>query len=161
MKVVLAPPPGGLLGGQSSSPSPPPGDTALTMSQEAVDLSRAAFERFAQGDFTAIADLPDEFGLVLAPEMPDAGTYRGGAARDWITAWVNSFERLTQEPVEFIDPGDDQVLVEFIQRGWTAGSDVPVETRTWSVSTVRNGYFLRWLLFQNRNEALEAAGLSE
>jgi len=68
---------------------------------------------------------------------------------------------LTQEPIEFIDAGDDQVLVEFIQRGWTAGSDVPVELRTWGLSTVRDGRFLRTLLFQNRNDAIEAAGLSE
>jgi ketosteroid isomerase-like protein len=131
------------------------------MSQEAIDLSRAAFEQFTRGDFTALADLPDEFELVLAPEMPDAGTYRGAAARDWITGWVNSFDRLTQEPVEFIDAGDDQVLIEFIQRGWTAGSDVPLETRTWSLSTVKNGDFMRTELFQNRSDALEAAGLSE
>jgi ketosteroid isomerase-like protein len=131
------------------------------MSQEAIDLSRAAFEQFTQGDFTPIADFPDEFELVLAPEMPDAGTYRGGAAREWMTAWVNSFDRMTQEPVEFIDPGGDQVLVEFIQRGWTAGSDVPVETRTWALSTVKDGDFLRTQLFQNRSDALEAAGLSE
>jgi hypothetical protein len=77
------------------------------------------------------------------------------------TAWVNSFDRLTQEPIEILDAGDDQVLVEFIQRGWTAGRDVPVEVRTWSVSTVRDGNFLRTLLFLNRNDALKAAGLSE
>jgi hypothetical protein len=39
--------------------------------------------------------------------------------------------------------------------------DVPVELRTWSVSTVKDGNFLRTLLFQNRDDALEAAGLSE
>jgi ketosteroid isomerase-like protein len=124
------------------------------MSEEAMDLARAAFEQFSRGDFSSYADLPDEFELVLAPEMPDAGTYRGAAAREWATAWVNSFDRLRQEPIEFIDAGDDQVLVEFIQRGWTAGSDVPVELRTWGVSTVRDGRVLRTLLFQNRNEAL-------
>jgi hypothetical protein len=43
------------------------------MSQEAIDLSRAAFERFTHGDFTGWADLSDDFELVLAPEMPDAG----------------------------------------------------------------------------------------
>ena len=131
------------------------------MSQEAIDVSRAAFEQFSRGDFSAYANLLDEFELVLAPEMPDAGTYRGAAAREWATAWVNSFDRLTQEPIEFLDAGDDHVFVEFIQRGWPAGSDVPVEVRTWSVSTVRDGRFLRTLLFLNRNDALEAAGLSE
>jgi ketosteroid isomerase-like protein len=65
------------------------------MSQDAIGLLRAAFEQFAHGDFSAFADLSDEFELVLAPEMPDAGTYRGPAARGWLTAWVNSFDRLT------------------------------------------------------------------
>ena len=93
--------------------------------------------------------------------MPDAGTYRGGAAREWIAAWVSSFDRLTQEAVEYIDPGGDQVLIEFIQRGWTAGSDVPVETRTWALWTVKGGNLIRTQLFQNRSDALEAAGLEE
>ena len=87
-----------------------------------MDLSRVLFEQFSRGDFKVVAELPDEFELVLAPEMPDAGTYRGAAARDWLARWVDSFDRLTQEPVEIIDAGEDRVLAEFIQRGWTAGS---------------------------------------
>jgi ketosteroid isomerase-like protein len=130
------------------------------MAQEAIDGSRAAFVQLADGDFTAVADLSDEFELVLAPEMPDAGTYRGAAAREWITAWVNSFDRLTQTPVEFLDAGGDQVLVELVQRGWMAGSDVPVELRTWSLSTIEDGDFVRMQLFQDRSAAFEAAGLA-
>jgi ketosteroid isomerase-like protein len=131
------------------------------MSEEAVEVVRAAFEPFARGDFSAVAELPDEFVLVLAPEMPDAGTYRGEEARRWIVAWVDSFERLTQELVKLTDAGDDRVLAEFIQRGWTAGSDVPVELPTWSLSTLRDGELTRMELFMNRDAALEAAGLSE
>jgi ketosteroid isomerase-like protein len=131
------------------------------MSEEAINLVRAAFEPVARGDFSAFADLPDEFELVLAPEMPDAGTYRGEEARRWIATWVDSFDRLTQELVKLIDAGDDRVLAEFIQRGWTAGSDVPVELPTWSLLTLRNGSFVRNELFMDRDAALEAAGLSE
>jgi ketosteroid isomerase-like protein len=131
------------------------------MSEEAMNAVRAAFEPFGRGDFSAVADLPDEFELVLAPEMPDAGTYRGEEARRWIANWVDSFDRLTQELVKLIDAGDDRVLAEFIQRGWTAGSDVPVELPTWSLSTLRDGELTRMELFMNRNDALEAAGLSE
>lgn len=130
------------------------------MSQEAIVFSRAAFEQFARGDFSSVGDLPDEFELVLAPEMPDAGAYRGAAARDWTIAWVDSFDRLTQEPVEFIDPGRDDVLIEFIQRGWMAGSDVPVELRTWALWTVKDSNLVRVQLFQNQADAREAAGLS-
>jgi ketosteroid isomerase-like protein len=131
------------------------------MSEEGMEVVRAAFEPFARGDFSAVAELPDEFELVLAPEMPDAGTYRGEEARRWIVAWVDSFERLTQELVKLIDAGDNRVLAEFIQRGWTAGSDIPVELPTWALTTLRDGNFVRNELFTNRDDALEAAGLSE
>src|SRR5262245_58450650 len=126
-----------------------------------MDVVRAAFERLAQGDFSDFADLPDEFELVLAPELPDAGTYRGEEARRWILTWVDAFERLTEEPAAVTHLGDNRLLVEFIQRGWRAGSDVPVEVPTWSISTLRDRTLVRVQLFGNRPAALEAAGLSE
>ena len=131
------------------------------MSEETVDAFRVAFEHFARGDFSAVASLAEEVELVLAPEMPDAGTYHGAAARRWLDAWVDSFDRLAFEPLEFSDVGDDRVLIEYIQRGWPAGSDVPVELPTWSLATVRDGRVVRWQLFTDRAEALESAGLSE
>ena len=131
------------------------------MSEETVDAFRAAFEQFARGDFSPFESIADEFELVLAPEMPDADTYHGAAARQWLDAWVDSFDRLTFEPVEFRDVGDDRVLIEYIQRGWAAGSEVPVELVNWSLATVRDGRVVRWQAFTNHAEALEAAGLSE
>ncbi len=130
------------------------------MSQENIDLLRPGYEQFARGDFSAFSELPDDFELVLAPEMPDAGSYLGEAARRWLMSWVESFDRLTMEAIEFIDAGD-QVLIEMIQRGWLAGSDEVVETRTWAVNTFREGAVLRIELFQARGKALEAAGLEE
>jgi ketosteroid isomerase-like protein len=130
------------------------------MSQENVEAERQTFERFARGDFSGLADLPDDFEVVTAREMPDAGTYRGEAAREWSTGWVDSFESLTLEPVEIRDTGDS-VMVEFIQRGTPKGGSAPVELRTWSVSTRCDGVLKRWELFQSRAAALEAAGLTE
>jgi ketosteroid isomerase-like protein len=131
------------------------------MSREMVDAFRAAYEHFARGDFSPFESVADEFELVLAPEMPDAGTYHGAAARRWLDAWVDSFDRLTFEPVEFIDVGDDRVLIEYIRRGWAAGSDVPVELLNWSLATVQDGRVARWQAFTDRAAALEAAGLRE
>jgi ketosteroid isomerase-like protein len=130
------------------------------MSQEAVELARAAYERLARGDFALAAELPEDFELVLAPEMPDAGSYRGESARRWLQSWVESFDRLSIEPVAFTDAGD-RVVVEFIQRGWSGGAKAPVELRTWDVLIVRDGTLRRSELFVTRAEALEAAGLSE
>jgi ketosteroid isomerase-like protein len=73
---------------------------------------------------------------------------------------VDSSERLTVEATEFID-ADDQVAIEFVQRGWSKGSGVAVELRSWAVTTFRDGALARTELFLTRTEALKAAGLSE
>ena len=140
------------------------------MSQENVDAVRSAYAPLARGDFSLWAQADDDFELVLAPEMPDAGTYRGEAARRWLKAWLESFERLTVETVEYIDAGD-RVVTRSIHRGWTHGSDTPVELPTWGVATIRPGaaapavdparLLTRVELFLTRSEALKAAGLRE
>src|SRR5829696_1400397 len=142
------------------APHPRTADTRRAMSQEHVDALRSAYEQFARGDFSAYSELPDDFELVLAPEMPDAGSYRGDAARRWLKSWVESFERLTIEAIEFIDAGD-RVMIELLQRGQLAGSDEAVELSSWAVLTARDGTAVRSQLFLTRAEAVEAAGLRE
>ena len=130
------------------------------MSQEDIEALRPVFEQFARGDFSAYDDLPDELELVVAPEMPDAGSYRGAAGRDWLKGWVATFDRLTVEAVDFLDAGD-QVVVEVLQRGWPRDSNAAVELSTWAVMTVREGLAVRMDLFLSRGQALRAAGLGE
>lgn len=62
------------------------------MSEESVEIVRAMYEPFARGDFSAWADVPDDFEFVASSELPDAGTYRGEAAVRWMTTWVESFD---------------------------------------------------------------------
>jgi ketosteroid isomerase-like protein len=130
------------------------------MSEENVEIVRTMFERFAHGDFSGLADLPEEFEWVSSPELPDAGTYRGEAAKRWIGAWVESFEGFTAEATEIIDAGD-KVFVALSQRGGVAGSETVVEGLWWIVMTVREGVVVRGEAFVERAQALEAAGLSE
>ena len=130
------------------------------MTQENVDAVRATFQRVARGDFSGTADLADDYEMVTAPEMPDAGTYRGEEARVWLNAWVDSFDSLTLDPVELLDAGD-RVFAEFVQRGTPRGGSTSVELRTWSVSTFTEGILRRTELFMSRSQALEAAGLQE
>jgi ketosteroid isomerase-like protein len=130
------------------------------MSQENMEAAREIFERWRRGDFSGIDSLPGDFEVVTAREMPDAGTYRGDAARRWLNAWVDSFDSLTMELVELTDVGD-RVLAEFVQHGIPRGGSTPVDVRTWSLMTRRGGAVSRLDLFLSRDEALEAAGLSE
>jgi ketosteroid isomerase-like protein len=129
------------------------------MSEENVDAVRAMFDQAAIGDFSALADTSDEFEFVTSPEVPDAGTYRGDAAREWVRAWIASFDELTMAATELIGAGED-VFVEILQRGRPRGSEAPVEGRWWGIYTFRDGELARIQIFPERAQALEAAGLS-
>jgi ketosteroid isomerase-like protein len=128
------------------------------MSERNVLALRAAFEQYAHGDFSPIGVLGDDFELIVSPEAPDAGTYRGEEARRWLRTWVASFEDMTIEATEILDSGD-KVLLGMVQRGRPPGSDALVEGRWWQVSTFHEGEIVRAEMFRERAQALEAAGL--
>jgi ketosteroid isomerase-like protein len=130
------------------------------MSEENVEQVRARYEQSARGDFTPIEKTPDDFEFVASTNVPDAGTYRGEAARRWMKAWVESFDGLTMEATEIIDVGD-KVFAAFVQRGRPRGGQTEVESRWWSFDTFREGVSAQTQIFADRAEALEAAGLSE
>src|SRR6476646_4455271 len=104
---------GAIGGSRAPATFEPSRDTGRAMSQENVEVVRAQWEQFARGDFSAWADLPDDFEFVTSPEVPDAGTYRGAAAIEWMTAWVESFEGHTMRATEISDCGE-RVLVAFL-----------------------------------------------
>jgi ketosteroid isomerase-like protein len=86
------------------------------MSKKNFEALRAAFELYAHGDFSPIGLLGDDFVLVISPEAPDAGTYRGEEARRWLRSWVASFEGMTIAATEVLDLGD-KVFLGMTQRG--------------------------------------------
>ena len=126
-----------------------------------METVRAIFDPTARGDFSRWFDeLADDFVFVTSPDLPDAGTYRGAVAREWITAWVESFVGHTVKASDFIDVGD-KVFFEILQRGRPPGSQVAVEGRWWVVMTFREGAVARVEVFDERAKALVAAGLSD
>jgi ketosteroid isomerase-like protein len=130
------------------------------MSAENVEALRAAFELYANGDFSPIELLGDNFELVVSPEAPDAGTYRGEEARRWLREWVASFEGMTIKATEIRDAGD-KVLLAMTQRGRIPGTPYSLEGHWWQVSTFRGAEIVKAEMFRERAQALEAAGLSE
>jgi ketosteroid isomerase-like protein len=136
------------------------------MSRENVELVRRTFDEFGlgrnAGEAAARAGLvaPD-FGFDFSALYPDGPTGRG--VEGWLSfmdssPWGGS---LTMEPEEFIDVDDERVLVFMRVVAEGRGSGVPVENRTAHEFTIRDGVFVRWKGYADRNEALEAAGLRE
>ncbi len=131
------------------------------MSQENVERLRLALEAFARGDKAAWDELCDpDVEVVPVGDWPE-GEIRGReAAWDFFVATEEPWEPGSYEMVEVID-GDDKVVtrLERDMRGKSSGVEVHYDY--WLVVTSRNGKALRLEWFENRSEALEAAGISE
>ena len=130
------------------------------MSQENVEIVRALFEQTAAGDRSAFGRLGDDFEFVSSPELPDAGAYRGDAAREFIRAWAASFEHFTVRATEILDAGD-AVVVGVHMRGRPSDADAFVEGQWWQIVTIRDGVVRRIETFAERQLALRSAGLAE
>ncbi len=131
------------------------------MSQENVEIVRAVYERWSEGDFST-ADLFDPHVVfVLRPEFPDAGAYLGAqAVATYMRGFLEPWRHLTIEAEEVIAAGDS-VLVGVRQHGVGSTSGVPTEFRYFHLWSFRGPKVIRLESFRERAEALEAAGLSE
>lgn len=139
------------------------------MSAADVDVVRGmveAFTRVVGGDETALAAATDPLG----PDIVWYGTvggldehhvYRGAQqVAESVAESVTTWEKLVFEVERYIDSGDGRVIVLFheIARSWH--SSVEMETRTAVIYTVRDGKVVEVRGYMNRDEALEAAGVS-
>jgi ketosteroid isomerase-like protein len=130
------------------------------MSEENVEVVRKAiaYEYYGVGDrpeAEAIFD-PD---VVLNPA--DEGPSHGpDEMRYDLERWASAFEEFRVTFEEVIDAGD-QVVVVAHHQGRGRGSGIEVDARFYEVYTVREGKVSRVDEYTEREEALEAAGLSE
>jgi ketosteroid isomerase-like protein len=79
------------------------------------------------------------------------------AFADYFAVW----ERIELRADDYIDAGDDEVVVFFHEVAKGRSSGAVVETNTGTVNTVRDGKIVRVRSYMDRAQALEAAGLSE
>ena len=134
------------------------------MSQENVETVRRAYEAFNRAGLDALLEHvhPDaEYGVTGAIG-PYAGMYYGRAAiRNFLADYFETWEYVRMKPEDFIEVGDDHVVVllRIHMRGKQSG--VEVEARTTNVWTMRDGKAVRVAVYNDKAEALEAVGVSE
>jgi ketosteroid isomerase-like protein len=87
-------------------------------------------------------------------------SYGLDAIRDNFEHWKVAWEELDVTIEELIDAGD-RVFLTAHHRGRGRGRGVEVDTRLYSVYTLRDGKVLRIDEYADRAEALEAVGLAE
>ena len=138
-------------------------DTKRAMSQENVDRIRAGFEAFNRTGEITVDHLAPDFELHQASSIVDtAGVFRGpDAFRDVLKELQGAFEELSFEAEEFIEAPNGDIVVFIRARGRGRGSEIEVDNRIAQVWTYRDDKAIRMVAYEERSEALEAAGLSE
>jgi uncharacterized protein len=134
------------------------------MSQENVELVRRGFEAFAQGGPDAMGDFwADDIDYrAVEGALDDPGPMHGKeAVRAYMQDWLDMFDDVKMEPVELIDAGEDQVIAVLRNSGRAKLSGVETDLTFAALYTFRDGKVARGREYWTREEAFEAAGLSE
>jgi ketosteroid isomerase-like protein len=134
------------------------------MSQENVEIARRAAVTWNDGDLEAFWALyhPDvEWDARNYSGWPEEPVYRGKeAVRKLLEEWRAIFSDYEFGVDRYVDLGE-RVLSICWQRGRGTGSGTPVLMEFAQVITVRDGLIVRNENYSDREEALEAVGLSE
>ena len=130
------------------------------MSQQNVEIVRRLYEAMAARDLAALAKLTPPDAEWIPDSRVGEGPIRG---RDNVIRFFMDraamFDEIRLEP-ERIWEKDDKVLVFVSVTGRGQGSGAGFEIRIGHLWTVRDGVVTRGEGYGNRNEALEALGLS-
>jgi ketosteroid isomerase-like protein len=133
------------------------------MSQENVEIIRRgtdAYNRRAFQEAVLYMDPEIEWDMSRV-QVPEPGVYRGfDGLLTFLSSWDEGWEAHVIDPEEFIDAGDQVVLISRqLGRGKMSGIDV--EQQLAQVWTLRDKKIVRMTAYPSKADALEAVGLSE
>ena len=133
------------------------------MSEENVGLVRSVWDvNVTQGVAAVLPYITEDCVFEDFPELPDHAVYVGReGALEIYRHFREMWGELVQEPVEFIDAGDDLVVAVIAMRGRGKGSGAPLHAQAVWVHELRAGKVARMRAFTTKEQALQAAGLSE
>ena len=131
------------------------------MSEENLELVRRTYEATNNGDSDAVVSyFHPEIEFHAYPRSAE-GVYHGKqAVREYIENVWEQFERVRVEVDELLDAGD-QVVVVTTQHPVPKRGQQEMTAHLAEVYTIRDGLLAERRPYSTRNEALQAAGLSE
>ena len=124
----------------------------------------ADLKAFARGGLDAFAEFwtDDIDHRAIEGSVDDRGPMKGkDSVRAYVQDWLDTFDDLSVEPVELLDAGEGRVIAVLRLSGRAKLSGVETDLTYADVYTVRGGKIARGREYAARDEALEAAGLSE
>ncbi len=138
------------------------------MSQENVELARAALAAFAELDEglvgpERVAEFFVQDVITTFSGFLEERTTLHGADEflEFRAAWMEPYDDFSYEPVNIVDAGANRVVATLHQRGKPHDSDSWVKMDYGLVYTVEEGLITRADFYATPEKALEAAGLRE
>jgi ketosteroid isomerase-like protein len=131
------------------------------VSEENVEIVRNSLDALNRGDWDAtLKDAAPDFEIDFSRAIgPQHGVFRLDQIRGFLDEFLELWESLRIEADELIEAGEHVVVPV---TGYMRGRDgIEVTARRTWVYTIREGAIVRFCQFQERQEALEAAGLRE
>jgi ketosteroid isomerase-like protein len=133
------------------------------MSQENIEQLRAAMEAFNRTGEIVTEHLAPDFEMHQASSIVDtAGVFQGPESlHSALRELEESFENLQFEPERFLKAPGGEVVVLVHVRGRGRGSGLEMDNHIAWVWTFRGDKAVRWVVYEEEAQALEAVGLSE
>jgi ketosteroid isomerase-like protein len=129
------------------------------MSQESVEIVAEAYEALRCSGVDAFSE---HWADDIEWQTMRSHWFGPKAGRAYLQELVDLFDGFTTEPLELIDAGDDRVVIylRYGGRSKRGGVDIPPEYFAILIR-LRHGKIAHAVEYGTKQEALEAAGLSE
>lgn len=131
------------------------------MSQENMEVIRRLYEAVnAAGLEVAVDFAHPDIEVVPPPNWPETSTVKGLERVLEVTRqWVETFESFRVEPERYLQAGE-RIVVYVRDTGRIRGSGAEIDTHLIHVWTLADCKVIRWELFSDEAQALDAAGLT-
>jgi ketosteroid isomerase-like protein len=126
------------------------------------EIVRRLLDAWNRGDVDATLDQFDaDCEVAFRPQVPEPGPFHG---REQLRAWIEGFRAAwTSSHVDLDEvaaEGEDRLVAVLHLTGVGAESGIPIDLVWANLFEFRDGKILRWRDFDERAQALDAAGLS-
>jgi ketosteroid isomerase-like protein len=130
------------------------------MSAENIEIVRSIYRAWEEGSPLDSGLIAEDIEWVNAKEAIEPGTRKGAEAFEDAAGKVTStFEGARIEFEQFIEAGEEEVLVIGMLRGVGQSSGIDLGWRQGYLWTIRDGKAVRFQWFNDPAQALEAAGV--
>ena len=129
------------------------------MSQENVEALERLYEQWKAGNFSD-ASLFDPYAVALLPDPTPRPHYGLGSIGEYMRRFLEGWDDLRMEAESYRD-ADNTVLVDVRRTARGRNSGAAIDDRVIHLWTFRGPKVIRLEVFEEKSEALEAAGLSE